>query len=302
MSEPETTAPTTCYRHTDRETGRRCTRCGRPACWECLRDAPVGAHCPECVKSEQLPVTDQLKGALRDPLLITKVIIALNILVFAIEIARGSSFGGLFGGNTSAGPVEANLGLYGPAVAAGEWWRVVSSAFIHFGAIHILFNMLILYRLGVDMEPGVGRSRFFTLYAVSLFAGSFGAMVLSPNQLSGGASGAVFGMAAAATIALWQRGVRFYQTGWGPLLAINLVITFTLPDISVGAHLGGLIGGGLVGWLMLHPTHGVRNKTAAFALAAMVCIVSIVGTIGFAQYKYGTCTKVGTDAYNCSKR
>src|SRR3954453_15089699 len=101
MSEPEAApaAPTTCYRHADRETGRRCTRCGRPACWECLRDAPVGAHCADCVKAEQGPVTDQVRrsvrGLTRDPLLVTKTIIALNVLVFIAEIARGSSLGGL---------------------------------------------------------------------------------------------------------------------------------------------------------------------------------------------------------------
>src|SRR5439155_27099052 len=105
MSEPETTAPTTCYRHTDRETGRRCTRDGRPACWECLRDAPVGAHCPECVKAERMPAGQQLRRTLRDPLLVTNTIIGLNLAVFALDIAGGASVGGFLGSSTT-GHVE----------------------------------------------------------------------------------------------------------------------------------------------------------------------------------------------------
>src|SRR5438034_10922497 len=98
MSEPETTAPTTCYRHTDRETGRRCTRCGRPACWECLHDAPVGAHCWECLKQAQPPRAEQVRRAVRatggDPLLVTKTLIGINVLVFLLELAHGRSIGG----------------------------------------------------------------------------------------------------------------------------------------------------------------------------------------------------------------
>jgi membrane associated rhomboid family serine protease len=304
MAEPDTSAPATCYRHTDRETGRRCTRCGRPACWECLRDAPVGAHCAECVKAEQAPmgeqVTRSVRSLARDPLLVTKIIVGLNIAVFALELTQGSGFGG-FLGSTTVGKVEVHLGLFAPSVAAGQWYRLVTSGFIHFGVIHILFNMLILYRLGQDMEAGIGRSRFATIYFVSLLAGSFGAVLLDPRALSGGASGAVFGLAAAATIGLWQRGVRFYQTGWGPLLVLNLLITFTLPDISVGAHVGGLIAGTILGWLMLHPRHGVERKTLAFTVAAILAIVSVVGAIAYSRNHYPECVNsTGQQYQNCT--
>jgi membrane associated rhomboid family serine protease len=244
------------------------------------------------VKAEQAPMGEQVSRSVRslarDPLLVTKIIVGLNVGVFILELTQGSGFGG-FLGSTTIGKVEAHLGLFAPAVAAGQWYRIVTSGFIHFGVIHILFNMLILYRLGQDMEAGIGRARFATIYFVSLVAGSFGAVMINPTALSGGASGAVFGLATAATIGLWQRGVRFYQTGWGPLLVINLFITFTLPDISVGAHLGGVIAGAILGWLMLHPRHGVERKALSFTVAAILAIISVVGAIGYSRSHYPEC-------------
>lgn len=287
----ETAAPTTCYRHTDRETGRHCTRCGRPACWECLRDAPVGAHCPECSRSERMPAGQQLKRTLRDPLLVTKTIVGLNVAMFVVQIVHGTSAGGILSGGSGPGTAfDVRWGLFPSAVAAGQYERLITSGFIHFGVMHILFNMLILYQLGVQMEAGIGRWRFGTIYFASLLGGSFAVVLLNDNTLSGGASGAVFGVAAAATIALWQRGVRFYQTGWGPLLVVNIVLTFVIPNISIGAHIGGLGAGSILGWVMLHPRHGVERKALGFVVAAIIAVGSFVGAVVVARHNYPACT------------
>jgi membrane associated rhomboid family serine protease len=299
MSEPDAAppaapAPVTCYRHADRETGRRCTRCGRPACWECLRDAPVGAHCAECVKGAQPPASEQMRRQVRslagDPLLVTKILVALNFGVWILQIAHGAGVGTFFGGGSSVTTAfDRRWGLVTSAVAAGQYERLLTHGFIHFGLIHIGFNMLILYRLGQDMEAGIGRLRFALIYFASLFAGAFGVVLLGNNSVNGGASGAIFGLAGAATIGLFQRGVKFSMTGWGPLLLVNLVITFTIPGISIGAHLGGLVGGTLVGWFMLHPVHGVQRKAAGYVLAVVVMVGSIVGSIAWAQHRYPPC-------------
>ena len=314
MSEPEAAPPdreststTTCYRHTDRDTGRRCTRCGRPACWECLRDAPVGAHCPECVKAASAPAGAQAKRQVRnfahDPLMVTKTLVGVNVAVFLLQIARGSQIGFLFGGGGTVTAFDRRWGLVTSAVAAGQWERLLTSGSIHFGLFHIGFNMLILYRLGQEMEPGIGRIRFGLLYFVSLFAGSLGVIVMGDNAVNGGASGAIFGVAGAATIALFQRGVRFSMTGWGPLLLVNLLITFALPGISVGAHVGGLVGGTLVGWVMLHPVHGVQRKAAGYVLAVVVMVGSIVGSIVWAQHRFPQCVgSTGDQQALCTAR
>jgi membrane associated rhomboid family serine protease len=201
--------------------------------------------------------------------------------MFVLQIVNGSpAMSGFFGGGGgSLSDFDFRWVFYGPAIADGEWWRVVTSGFVHFGAMHILFNMLILYRLGQQMEPGIGHTRFALLYTASLLAGSLAVALLDPGTPSLGASGAVFGMAGAATVGLWQRGVRFYQTGWGPLLVINLFITFTLPDISVGAHLGGLVAGTAVGAVMLHPQRGTTYRYLGHALAIAVSLLSFALTL-----------------------
>ncbi len=146
---------------------------------------------------------------------------------------------------------RATLALNGPKIADGEWWRLFTSWFVHYGLLHILFNMLVLWQVGLVLEPGAGEARFTTLYVVSGLAGSAGALVLDPNVFTGGASGCIFGVAAAATLVMQRRGVRFWDTGFGPLLAIDLVLSFVIPGVSVGGHIGGLVGGALVAEAML---------------------------------------------------
>jgi membrane associated rhomboid family serine protease len=236
----------TCFHHTDRETGRSCTRCGRPACSECLREAPVGSHCWECVKAAQPPTRERLRlWNARSSGLVTRTLIAINVAVFVLTSIGGGSLSG------SAGRLHVRLALYGPAVSHGEWYRLITSGFVHYGLLHLAFNMVILYRVGEALEVNLGRVRFVVLYFVSLLAGSFGALLLSPNTYTAGASGAVFGLFAALAIAQRRNGIDVWSNGIGGLLVLNLIITL-LPgsNVSIGGHLGGLVGGAAVGALM----------------------------------------------------
>ncbi len=195
----------------------------------------------------------------------TKAIIGLNILVFlAISVP---------------GELRRRLALFGPAVADGQWDRLLTSGFVHYGLIHIGFNMLILYRFGEMLEPALGRVRMAALYLTALLTGSLGAVLLQPQAFTAGASGAVFGLVAAAAVGLRQRGIDVWQSGVGPLLAINLVLTFVLPGISIGGHLGGMAGGALVGSVMLQTPADRRSVTQGLAVAALVALLSVAGAV-----------------------
>lgn len=265
------TTPEYCFHHTDRETGRHCTHCGRPACPDCLQQAPVGAWCWECVKESAPPraerVARQLRGA---NLPVTKALIAINAIVFLALTAQD--------GNLSGTSAQVRWALFGPSVANGEWYRLVTSGFIHYGMLHILFNMLILYQVGMLLEPGAGSVRFATLYTGSLFGGSFGALVASPHALTGGASGAVFGVAAAATLAMYRQGVPFWSTGFGPLLVVNLGLSFIIPNVSYGGHIGGLIAGAVMAEGMVR-SRKLGYPALGYVFALIVTVAAIAGSL-----------------------
>ena len=166
--------PVTCYRHPDRETGRRCTRCGRPACPECLQEASVGSHCVECVNAAA-PSTGQRVGVLvrGQNLIATKAIIGLNVVAFAVFALSDSRADG-------TGRTSFRFVLLGPLVHQGEWWRIFTSSFVHYGLLHLFFNMLLLWIIGQLLEPGAGPLRFTLLYVVSVAAGSAAALIVSP--------------------------------------------------------------------------------------------------------------------------
>jgi membrane associated rhomboid family serine protease len=263
---------TTCYRHPDRETGRHCTRCGRPACPDCLREASVGAQCVECVRASAPSTRERLRVGVRGQLtLATKVIIAITVAAYLVITLHDN--------NLAPGEVSwaRELALNGPAVAHGEWWRLFTSWFVHYGVLHIFFNMFILWMIGQALEPGAGHTRFTLLYVVSGFAGSAGALLMAPDAFTGGASGCVFGVAAAATLVMQRRGVRFWDTGFGPLLLINLLLPFFLPgsNISVGGHVGGLIGGALAAEAMLQ-ARKANTPALGYVAAAFIGGASIL--------------------------
>lgn len=269
----------TCFHHQDRPTGRTCTRCGRPACPTCLREAPVGAHCFECVgaagPSQQQRMPQRASGWAAVPP-VTKGIILLNAVVFVLTVI---SAGGDLGGGS--GRLQSDLALFGPDIEYGAWWqlyRLVTSGFVHFGLIHLAFNLVILYRFGEMLEPALGPLRFSGLYLASLLTGSFGALALSPHAFTGGASGAVFGLVAAAAIGLHQRGINVWQSGVGGLLAVNLVLTFVVPGISIGGHLGGMVGGFLVGAFMLRVETTRRSVVDGVLVAAIISALAVAGS------------------------
>lgn len=229
-----------CYRHPDRDAGVKCRRCERAICPSCMITAPVGFQCPECVR--QAPPVRSLRSLQTDPV-VTIGLVAANVAVFVVTQGRHD--------------IIDRFGLYGPAVAGGEWWRLVTSGFVHVNLMHVGFNCLLLYQLGLLLEGALGRWRFALLYAASLLGGSAGVLLLEPNVLSVGASGAVFGLLAAAVLGLRRRGVNPMQTGLGGLLVLNLILTFAVPGISIGAHLGGLVTGAALGSVLFRPSrHG----------------------------------------------
>jgi membrane associated rhomboid family serine protease len=210
----------------------------------------------------------------------TFILIALNVAVFVAEIATGS---GGFEANGSSLVFE--FGLFGPLVAGGEWYRLFTSAFLHAGLIHIAGNMILLYFLGRLLEPGIGTPRFVATYLVSLFAGSFGALLLSPESLSYGASGAVFGILGATFVIARGRGVDALASSVGVLLLLNLAISFGVPGISLGAHLGGLAAGLICALVILAGERGMlgqRHMPAELIAMTAVGILSILGALAVA--------------------
>jgi membrane associated rhomboid family serine protease len=276
VAEPASdTTTTTCYRHTSRATGVSCSNCGRPICPDCMTSTPVGMRCPECSRQKTKVRT---AATLTSPPHLTYVLIALNVLAYAALTGSGGGFGG------TSGTVFTNGALNAPDVAAGEWWRIVSAGFLHAGLLHLAFNMYFLYFLGTLLEPSIGKLRFGLIYVVSLIGGSVGALLLSPNAFTVGASGAVFGLLGAAILAMRARGIDPMQSGLGVTLVLNLAITFLIPGISIGGHLGGLFAGGALGYLMLDLADR-RNisRMAVYAVGVVMAVVLAVAAVVVAE-------------------
>jgi membrane associated rhomboid family serine protease len=211
----------------------------------------------------------------------TIVLIAINVIVYLIELAKGS--GGLFKGI----PLEVIYemgGLFGPAVTElGDWWRIVTNGFVHVSLEHIGFNMLLLYFMGRLLEPAIGTLRFVVLYFACLLAGSFFALWFSPDTLSAGASGAIFGVLGATFVIARGRQIEAIAGQIGFLIIFNLIFTFADPGISIGDHIGGLVAGVLCGLLIVAGEQGrygrglSRNNRLAVEVAAM----SAIGVVSF---------------------
>jgi membrane associated rhomboid family serine protease len=259
-----------CYRHSDRETNVSCSNCGRPICPDCMTVTPVGMRCPECAR-ERTQVRRISPGLRAGSAPATYVLIAVNVVAFLAELATGTGAG--FG---AGGSVIHDAGLNGPAVADGDWWRIVSAGFLHAGILHIAFNMYVLFVLGTLLEPGIGTPRFLGVYFVSLLAGSFGALLLSPNEITVGASGAIFGLMSAAFIVARHRGIEQVAGQIALFIGINLLFTFGVSGISVGGHLGGLIGGALAGLLVVLSERRARRpvglETLGMLALATICV------------------------------
>jgi membrane associated rhomboid family serine protease len=261
VSTEPTAAVTTCYRHPDRRAGVSCQRCDRPICPDCMNTASVGFHCPECARTGGQQVYTRSTIARLNRPIVTPALITANAIVYVaglVESSRSAIAG--------RGGFIVDGGLYGPAVADGEWYRIITSGFLHAGLLHLALNMWLLYLLGAALEPALGRVAFAATYTTSLVMGSFGVLLIDPNSLTVGASGAVFGLMGALYVLYRARGINPWSTGIGPTIAINLLFTFTIPGISIGGHLGGLVGGALCGVLLTDGARslgGVKQATAA---------------------------------------
>lgn len=278
---PSATPSTThCYRHPDREAGRRCTRCGRPACSQCLVQANVGSQCVECYRAGKPAAAARVRSwQARQPAIVTSVLMAINIVVFIwMGIADPESLGGR---DVSQEQIDLGLirvgfsnGLVG--TSEGQWYRLVTAGFTHFGILHLAFNMLLLYQLGNMLEREIGRIKFGLLYFAALLGGSAGVLLLTPDTLTAGASGAVFGLLGAAAVGLYQRGINPLSTSLGTLLLLNLFITFTLRNVSVGGHLGGLVAGAAAGWFVTAPRQKKVPPALAYSAPVIVGAAAVI--------------------------
>jgi membrane associated rhomboid family serine protease len=231
-------------------------------------------RCPEC--SRQRTRARTIGSTVTQPML-TYVLIGICVAISLGTVAGGySSTGSEVGGSR----LFDEAALSRATVGDGELWRLVTAGFLHAGFLHLFFNMYSLYILGGLLEPAIGRLRFALVYFVSMLAGSFGALLLQPTGRTVGASGAIFGLMGAAVIVLRHRGIDPMESGLGIWIGLNLVLTFAIPGISIGGHIGGLAGGALVALVLFELPGRVRLPAPAPALmAAALGGVSVAGAI-----------------------
>jgi membrane associated rhomboid family serine protease len=253
-----------------------------------MTPTPVGMRCPECASQRTRVVRSPVGTASGAAFPATIALIAINVIVYLIEIVHG-------GGGTSISIKTAyDLGaLWGPAVnEGGDWWRTITSGFVHFSILHIAFNMYLLFILGRLLEPSIGTARFVVLYFASLLAGSFLALALTPDSVSAGASGAIFGVIGATFVIARGRKLDAIAGQIGILIVINLVFTFADTGVSLGAHIGGLVAGVLCGLLIVageqrrYLPNLARRDRLAIELVAMgvIAVASFVLALAAASW------------------
>jgi membrane associated rhomboid family serine protease len=244
----------------------------------------VGMRCPECSR-DRTKVKTVRSG--RSAPVVTQTLIAINVIVFLIETATGAPLGGGGGGT-----VWFHGALFGPALTGHnpypfytgthEYWRLLTSGFLHDGILHILFNMVFLYIMGPMLEPVIGRLNFAFVYFVSLLSGSFGALLFQPLSPTIGASTACFGVLGALIVVSHYRGISIWQSGLGLTLVINIVFSLSIAGISIGGHIGGVIGGAICGWLIVQVGERRRMPSLALAGCVLVAVISVVAAVAVA--------------------
>lgn len=289
MTQP-VSGPATCYRHRDRATGITCTRCGRPICADCMRSASVGFHCPECVHEGQAsvrrPRTPSRFGRFAARWgTATTSLVAVNLAVYAVTVVAALPNGGGLTQNTTSALFH-DLSLI-PACVTGQFpilggcstggaqpWRLLTSAFLHFGPFHVAMNMLALLVLGADLERYLGWARFLGLYVVSALSGGAAvALFAQVNSETVGASGGVFGLLGAAVVV-----IRHNKGDLRPLISVlvlNAIISL-LPGISLLGHLGGLIGGSLAAVVLIATRRRPPLQVTGLVVIALVAVVPVL--------------------------
>nr|WP_166641387.1 rhomboid family intramembrane serine protease [Amycolatopsis sp. SID8362] len=274
-----------------------CSRCGRPACPDCLREAPVGFQCTDCVHAGGQQQRRQHRdhqeagfgqrtvfGArLSQSVLVTQVILAVNVLVFLFTVFQAGSLN-----DNDAAALFQHGSLY-PAATLGndEWWRVLTNGFLHYGPIHIAVNSFSLWMMGRALEQVCGRGRYLALYFISMLGASAAVLIFdqsSPPTV--GASGALFGLMGAYAVLVLK--LRLNPTGLIITLALNAFITFGIPGISIWAHVGGLVTGALVTAALLYAPEADQARWQAIGLG--IIVLAIVGLLAYQAVQFGTVT------------
>jgi len=236
-----------------------------------MHQASVGFHCTECVKgaAKSAPVYTA-RTLPTEQTWATFLLIGINVAVFLWDITSGGTISNGGGAAYRNGVMTAGL------VAYGDWYRLISAGFLHYGFIHLGLNMLALYIVGPQLEKLLGAIRFLTLYFSALLAGSLGAMFVEPNSATAGASGAIFGLFGAALAFQLSNHINIWRSGLGGLILINLVFTFAVPGISKGGHLGGMIGGVIVGYAMFELDRRRQSPWLGVAVAGGLGVACLV--------------------------
>lgn len=255
-----------------------------------MTSTSVGMRCPECAgeRTQVRTASSVAAGGGGEPL-VTYALLGINVLVFFAGLMSGA--GGdklLVDAGLCANAIASDGGVCGiqstgVLSGGGEVFRILSSGFLHAGAFHLLMNMFALYILGTLLEPAIGHLRFAAIYFAALLAGAFGALLLSgPNEITVGASGGIFGLLGAAFIIARDRGVDQLAAQIGLFVVLNLVFTFAVPGISIGGHIGGLIGGSLAALLVIYVQRRTSGRAALAVEAggiALIVVVSVAGAL-----------------------
>jgi len=235
-----------------------------------MTPTPVGMRCPEC--SAQRTQVRTLRSTTSEPRVTIVLIVACVVLFLATNGFSGGS-----------GKLWSDLYLDGFDVHVNDdYWRLVTSGFLHSGPIHILFNMYLLWLLGNLLEPTLGSGRFTALYFTALLWGAFGALLFQhPFDSTVGASGAVFGLMGAAAVEQRARGINPFQTDIGVLILLNLVLSFVISNISIGGHIGGLVGGILVG-IAFEGADRMGRRELGYLGCVVLSVIAVVGALAAA--------------------
>jgi membrane associated rhomboid family serine protease len=276
MATPEQTQTQVCYRHPGTETAVSCSNCGRPICTDCMVFSAVGIKCPECAgrPAAAKRAATRVRSAAGEGtgFIVTKTLIGINVLVYLLQASGGGTL------TNPSGEIFQRGYLRAYEVASGEWWRLVTSAFLHGSPLHLFFNMLMLWWFGRPLELLLGRGRFLAVYFLSILAGSAGALIVTPTGATIGASGAVFGILGAGLI-LERNRINVFGGSALLIILVNLALSFTLNYVSIGGHIGGLVGGALTvlvlsDWGRKHAVYGRIDVLAAAGLLG-IAVVSV---------------------------
>jgi membrane associated rhomboid family serine protease len=275
MATPEQTQTQVCYRHPRAETAVSCSNCGRPICTDCMVFSAVGIKCPECAgtptgtKKAATKVRRAASTGTGTAFLVTNALIVINVIVYLAQASGSGSLG------NPAGEVFQRGYLDATTVASGEWWRLVMNEFLHGNPIHLFFNMLMLWWFGRPLEALLGKARFLAVYFLSILCGSAGALLVSPDVATIGASGAVFGILGAGLV-LERNRINVFGGSALFVVILNLAFTFTVSYVSIGGHVGGLIGGALTVLVLSHfgRGHAVYGRLDFVSIAGLVAIAA----------------------------